>query len=258
VAGILLAACTPSAIVIRHDIPDTKYQIAMEELPALAFLPDEGHGTLISKRWVLTAANAAVWRPIREITLNEVSRPVAKVIVHPGYKAAPKELQSGDASPLMKFMANSDDIALIELEHAVDDVRPVAIYRVPDEEGQIAEIVGSGATGNGLVGQYPHSPHRGELRRAYGRIISADERWLGLRFDAPPDAIALEGMPADGDSGAPVLINVHGAWQLAGVVSRKFATGQLSEFRCCVYGQITYQVRVSRYAKWIHSIIANN
>ena len=253
----MLVVCTSSAIVIRHDIPDTKYQISPEEFPALAFPPGEGQGTLIAKRWVVTAAHAAVWRPIREITLNGLSRPVARVIVHPGYKPAPRDLQSGDAAPLMKLMANSDDIALIELVHPVDDVKPVAFYRGSGEQGQIAAIIGRGATGNGVVGQYPHSPHRGELRRAYSRIISADERWLGLRFDAPPDALALEGTPADGDSGAPVLIHVRDTWQLAGVVSRKFAKGELSAFRCCVYGQITYQVRVSKYASWIDDNIAD-
>jgi hypothetical protein len=40
---------------------------------------------------------------------------------------------------------------------------------------------------------------------------------------------------------------------LAGLVSHKFASGDLSKFRCCVYGQITYQVRVSHYADWIRS-----
>ena len=255
---VLLAACGCAAIVIRHDLPDARYQVSPAEFPAVAFLPGEGHGTLIAKRWVLTAAHAITWRPMREITLNGVSLAVAKVIVHPGYKAAPKEMQSGDAAPLMRFMAASDDIALIQLQRPVDTITPIAIYRGSDEVGQIAKIVGRGATGNGVVGQYSHSPHSGALRRAYSRIISADERWLGLRFDAPPNTVDLEGMPADGDSGAPVLIQVGGTWQLAGVASRKYAIGKLSEFRCCTYGQITYQVRVSRYAAWIDNTIGTD
>lgn len=256
--AILLACGVCEAIVIRHDIPDSKYRVTAGEFPALVFLPGEGHGMLISKQWVVTAAHAAVWRPIHEVVLNGVSHPVAKVIVHPGYKPAPKELKSGDAEQLMKFMAASDDIALIKLKQPVNDVTPAQIYRGTDEEGQIVEIVGRGATGNGVVGQYPHSPHRGELRRAYSRVISADERWLGLRFDAPPAAVALEGTPADGDSGGPIFIQVGGSRQLAGLVSRKLVTGKLSEFRCCLYGQTTYQVRISHYATWIESTVANN
>jgi len=116
-------------------------------------------------------------------------------------------------------------------------------------------MIGRGATGNGLVGQYPNSPHHDELRRAYERVISADGRWLGLRFDAPPRALPLEGTPADGDSGGPVLIKKSGTWKLAGLVSRKYAPGKLSAFRYSRYGQITFQVRLSHYASWIDSII---
>jgi Trypsin len=258
VAGIVLASYASNAIVIRHDIPDAEYRVNAADYPMLAYLPGEGHGILISKQWVVTAAHAVLWRPVHELTFNGVSRSVSKVIVHPGYKAAPEELKSGDAAPLMNFMASSDDVALIKLEHPVTDITPAQIYRGMEEEGQIVKIVGRGATGNGLVGEYPHSPHRGELRRAFSRVISADERWLGLRFVAPPKAVALEGMPADGDSGAPVFLEINGSWQLAGIVSRKLTTGKLSGFSCCRYGQITYQLRISRYATWIDSTIAKN
>ena len=115
----------------------------------------------------MTAAHAAVWRPVHQVTLNGVSRPVVKVIVHPGYKPVPQELKSGDAAPLMQFMASSDDIALIKLEYPENDIKPVYMYRCEGEKGQIVQFVGRGATGNGLVGEYPHSPHRGELRRAF-------------------------------------------------------------------------------------------
>jgi hypothetical protein len=120
-----------------------------------------------------------VWRPIREIVLNGTPRRVSKVIIQPGYKAIPKELESGGAGPLMEVevMGARDDVALIELELPANDVKPAAIYRDSDELAKIAEIVGPGATGNGLVGEFPHSPHAGELRRAYSRIISATEYW---------------------------------------------------------------------------------
>ena len=256
--GILLASGVCHAVVIRHDVSDSKYRVNAADYPMLAFLPEEGHGVLISKKWVVTAAHAVLWRPVHALTLNGISRSVSKVIVHPGYHGAPEELKSGDAAPLMKFMGSSDDVALIKLEHPVDDIAPAHLYRGAAEEGQMAKIVGSGATGNGLVGEYPRSPHRGELRQAFSRIISVDERWLGLKFVAPPNAAALEGMPADGDSGAPVFLEVSGSWELAGIASRKLATGKVSEFTCCKYGQLTYQVRISRYAVWIDSTIADN
>lgn len=258
IGSILLASSVSYSIVIRHDVADAKYRISNTDFPALALLPLEGHGILISNQWVVTAAHAVEWRPVHEVTINGIPRTVAKVIVHPGYKPAPKELKRGDAAPLMMFMASVDDIALIKLDRSVDDVSPVQLYRGAGEVGQTAEMIGSGATGNGLVGQYRNSPHRGELRHAYSRVIRADDRWLGLRFDSPSDALGLEGMPADGDSGAPILLNVDGVGQLAGLASRKYARGELSRFRCCLYGQITYQVRISRYADWIDGIVGKN
>jgi hypothetical protein len=86
-------------------------------------------------------------------------------------------------------------------------------------------------------------------------VMGADERWLTLRFDAPPKALPHEGMPADGDSGAPVLMRLQGTWALVGLVLHKSASGELKTFRCCLYGQITYQVRISRYVGWIDAVI---
>jgi hypothetical protein len=251
-----LSLSSSEAIVVRHDVPDAKYQASDEQFPQIAYLPEEGQGVLIADQWVVTAAHAVQWRPVKEVILHGIVRPVVEVIVHPGCKKPPKQLQSGDAAPLMAFQTTSNDIALIKLRHPVKDVRPMPIYRGSDEKGKTAEILGKGATGNGLTGEYPGSPHRGQLRRAYSRVIGTDARWLMLKFEAPPEALPLEGMPADGDSGGPVIIGANDTMQLAGLVSWKYATGNLSQFRCCRYGQITYQVRVSRYTDWIDQTIA--
>jgi hypothetical protein len=45
----------------------------------------------------------------------------------PATKEAPKDLESGDAVPLMAFKASADDIALIKLDHAVNDVVPTPL-----------------------------------------------------------------------------------------------------------------------------------
>ena len=252
----LLMQSQVGAIVIRHDVSDSEYRVSSAEFPEIAYLPGEGHGVLIATNWVLTVAHATTWRPIHELTINGIPRAVKEVIVHRGYKKPPKELQSGDAAPLIEFLASSDDVALIKLQQPVTDVTPVKIYKGSSESGQVVEVIGAGATGNGLVGQYPGSPHRGELHRAQARVTGTSERWLELRFDAPPKALPRQGMPADGDSGAPVLLKMQGRRELAGLVSHKFASGELSKFRCCVYGQITYQVRVSRYADWIEGVVS--
>jgi Trypsin len=161
---VLGLICLPTlAIVVRHDVADAKCRVSDSVFPPLVELPGEGQGVLISSQWVVTAAHAVTWRPIHEVTINGISRPVAEVIVHPGYKPAPKKMESGEAEPLMAFKAAADDIALIRLENPVSDVAPARLYRGDNEVGKVAEILGRGATDNGLVGEYPNSPHRGDL-----------------------------------------------------------------------------------------------
>jgi Trypsin len=258
ILGLSLCPQLGRAILIRDDVPDSKYLVKPSEFPALADLPDEGHGVLIADRWVVTAAHAVTGRPIPEASVNGNTYAVAKLIVNPGYKKAPSELEKGDAAPLMAFMSESDDIALIELTNVVKGVMPAPMYRRSDEAGKIAEIFGRGATGNGLVGKLPNSPHRGELRRAYSRVTSADGRWITLTFETAPRALPLEGSPTDGDSGGAVLIEVDHVWELAGLVSHKFSSGKVSTFQFGRYGQITYQTRISHYVSWIETTMRAN
>lgn len=197
----------------------------------------------------MTAAHIAAEHPQAAI-INGVSRSIAEVIIHPDYKVA-ANMQSGDADALMAVMDKSADVALIKLAQPVHGVAPFGLYMDTDEAGRTAAILGRGATGNGIVGEYPNSPHDGKLRLAYSSIISADDRWLRLRFAPPPQALPLEGMPGTGDSGGPIMIEVGGRWVVAGLVSHKFASGEIRTFKCCHYGQISYQSRTSYYLPWI-------
>ena len=247
----LLVVGFAKAVVIRHDVADANYLVSAQRFPAFVKLPGEGQGMLIAPQWVVTAAHVATGRSIHEVTIKGVERPVQSVIIHPGYRVAPETLQAGSAAPLMAFMDKSADIALIHLVRPVTDVAPISVYRGSAEANQQAAILGRGATGNGIVGEYPNSPHVGSLRLAYSRVLSASGPWLRLRFDAPPQALPLEGMPADGDSGGPIMLKRGNKWELAGLVSHKFAGGELRDFKCCRYGQITYQSRLSYYLPWI-------
>jgi len=251
---LILVVIPAPAIVIRHDVPDADYLVGEDEFPALVDLPGEGHAVLIGKRWAVTAAHATQWRPIKQVTVNDKPRAVLAVVIHPGYQKAPEELESGDAAPLMAFRQAHDDLALIRLVEPVEDVESAALYRASDEKGKLVKIYGKGATGNGLSGQQRGTPHHGKLRRAYNLVISAEGRWLTFSFDSA--AHPFEGIPGDGDSGGPVLIEDHGSWKLAGLTSWKFASGDLSRFRPGFYGQISYQVRISHYVDWIDGVMA--
>lgn len=257
-----------SAVVIRSDVEDARYQIPASAFPALADMPGEGHGVLIAPQWVVTAAHAAPMQGMEaNVTIGGVARRVERVILHPDYTKLPdaivkKALESGNASEIHAFLATSDDIALIRLAVPVADVAPVPLYRGSGEVGRTVWILGKGATGNGIEGQPLHGSHRTTLRRASNAITGAGDRYLWYRFDPPAVALPFEGMLGSGDSGGPVLIEDNGTTQLAGLASWiRGAPGQGADpERALVgglYGQVVYNVRISRYIGWIEGVIAS-
>ncbi len=249
--GIVVSAVSARAVIIRHDVPDEKYRVDAKAFPQLADLPGVGEGVLISPVWVVTVARAVAGKDVQEVTINGVPRAVARVVIHPGYKPVHPELEQGDAAPLLVYESDLDDIALLQLKEPVTDVLPVSLYRGNTEQSEVAEIFGKGQTGDGVTGEAAGSPRRGELRRAYTRVEDAEGRWITLEFHSKHAAQALEGMPGDGDEGAPVLIKSHGEWALAGLVSRKVAGRDVSTYMYFHYGNESYATRISHYAAWI-------
>lgn len=225
-------------------------------------MPGEGHGVLIAPQWVITAAHTIPGHSeLKQVVINEASRDVERVVIHPGYKTLPQELidqamASGEAMLIVVFLASSDDIALVKLTQPMTDVAPVAIYKDSNEPGQIVKIVGKGAKGTGATGHDPRGPNRTELRRALNEITSAHDRWLCYVFDKPPSALPLEGTFGNGDSGGPALIQVDGQWLLAGMASWKVAQGDVRTARPGLYGQTSCNVRLSHYIEWIESVIS--
>ncbi|WP_226646283.1 S1 family peptidase [Microbulbifer variabilis] len=261
----LVLAPSVTGIVIRDDVTDSKYRIDASEFPALVDLPGEGHGVLITPKWIVTAAHAITWQHcIEEVVINGTPREIEKLVIHPGYKKIPQRmtdeaLETGDASKIEAFLITSDDIALIKLSQPVADANPVGIYRENDEQGKIVKLIGKGATGTADLGHDPKGPNRTELRRAFNIISSTQSRWLGYEFDQAPDALPLEGMSTNGDSGGPVLIEIDDQWLLAGLTSWKHAEDvDIRTFRPGTYGQTSYSIRLSHYADWIDKMISKD
>jgi hypothetical protein len=268
------------AIVRRHDVDDARYRVSQASIPALADLPHEGHGELIAPSWVVTAAHAVSDMQShpeeRYVTINHKRRAVARIIVHPDYPAAASawtemfkpllsRQQPFDAIAWKKqydaAMSRMHDIALIELKAPVRDVSPMPYYSGSAETGQRAEIFGEGATGTDVTGAPDNAPHRGLLRRAENRIVSADGPWLRYVFDCGAEALPLEGVIGSGDSGGPVLIKVKGQWTLAGITHgldgslrdvQALEAGKFSQGLC---GQTFASARLSYFADWIASNI---
>jgi hypothetical protein len=271
--ALLAVPFMASAVIIRSDVKDARYRIPASVFPALVDMPGEGHGVLIAPRWVVTAAHAA---PMQmqgmedQVSIGGVARKVKRVITYPGYKRVPDELikealASGAFSKVHAFLASSNDIALIELASPVTDVTPVSLYRGNKEVGVTVQLVGKGATGNGTVGQDPHSSHRTVLRRAFNVIAGADARYVWYRFDPPPSALPLEGITGSGDSGGPLLIGDGSSRQLVGLASwskyppdhpflKEYAQGR--PFKEGLYGEIVYAVRISSYIQWLEGVMS--
>lgn len=259
--ALFAVSSTASAIIIRHDVEDEKYQVPASTLSAFADFPGEGHGALISPQWVVTAAHVVCMQDVQEIIINGLSRKVESVVVHSGHKMPPEALvkealASGDGSKLRAFLASSDDIALIKLKATVTDVKPISLYRGSNEIGRTVQLIGKGATGNGKEGVKPHSPHRTTLRRAFNVISSVDARWISYTFDSPKSAVPLEGVAGNGDSGGPLLIREEQQWQLAGLVSWDSSERDLRTYRGPYYGDGGNNVRISHYIEWIESTIS--
>lgn len=258
---LLVGTSVANAVVIRDDVPDLRYRMAESEFPALADLPFEGHGVLIDRRWVLTAAHAVTWQPkVDVVVVGGTPRAVARVVVHPGYRKLPQAvidaaMKSDDSGPITRFLASSDDIALLELAEPVRDVAPVRIYRGP-ALGKVARIMGRGATGTGSDGHPPHGPNRTDLRQGDNRIDTSKGRWIGYTFDPPPTALPLEASAGNGDSGGPILIAVDSEWQVAGITSWKRAEGSIASFCPGSYGQANVGLRLAHYVEWIMKTMA--
>lgn len=257
----LTTSLPAAAVVVRHDVDDAKYRVAPAEFAALADMPHEAHGVLIAPQWVITAAHT-ISHHTAEVTIAGVPRKVARIVIHPGYKALPAALvdeamKTGDASKAMAFHLANNDIALIKLAAPVTGVEPASLYRANDELlGMRAKIIGKGATGNGAAGQSADGCNRTELRRAFTTITVADQRWLAYAFNPPATAQPLEGASGNGDSGSPVLIEQNGRWLVAGLAAWKYVPGDARQFRPGFYGQVGYNVRLSHYLGWIDGVVS--
>ncbi|GAE52152.1 hypothetical protein XPR_0020, partial [Xanthomonas arboricola pv. pruni MAFF 301420] len=92
------------------------------------------------------------------------------------------------------------------------------------------------------------------MRRAYNAITGANDRYLWYRFDPPAQGLPLEGVLGGGDSGGPLVVQAQGAWRLIGLGSWITAVPEHA-LEAGFYGQLVYNVRISRYVTWIDDVM---
>jgi hypothetical protein len=222
-----LAVPLSLGVILRHDRPDTDCLADERDWPAImTFFGGDGAGTLIADRWLLTAAHTARSIPVHHrVAVGGRPRRVVGAVLHP----------------------DGDDLAVVELDRPVDGVDPLALHERADEAGAEALLLGRGDFGNGRDGVLGAD---GRLRCVTNRIDGADERWLRLRFDPPPDCTALEGVGGEGDSGGPALLRNGDRLTVAGVSSWQDHDGPLG-----TYGCVEHYARVCTRVGWIRSAI---
>lgn len=210
-------------------------------------------GTLISDRWVLTAAhNVATSMDDVTFTVGGNTYEAEKWYIHRGYD-------------VMTTIGDGHDIALVKLGSKVNGVRPAPYTRQPKVVGKKVTIVGFGATGTGDTGaMLPLGTKRAgdnlidgyHDRQTYGkRIITYD-----FDPDNPSDygvnptsrrddfALPLEYSAAGGDSGGGVFRGKN----LVGVTAWNEAPdifGNGGEFF-----STTGSTSVAAHLKWIKTV----
>jgi hypothetical protein len=241
------------AIIRRDDVDDARYLALGEKyrgvLVALA-IPAQidgapmlysGMGTLVGKEWVVTAAHAAsaLLKPGTEeilggthfVFLRGRGYRITHIYLHPDWKAE----------------ESANDIALIHLEHEVNEPSPACIYKKADEEGKIVTLVGQGLPGTGASGA---GKADGALRAATVRVGTANGKALTWIFHKPTDrsVTPMEGISGPGDSGGPALFEVKGQLCIVGVSSTQAFDADVGDGR---YGVKETYTRISEFSDWI-------
>jgi len=236
----LLTTLSAQGIVIRHDVADEKYATTMAEFPPLATLYSIGvHGTLIDPQWVVTAGHAVFcMEPGDKIRVGHHWAEIESRYVHANYEL--------DAE---------NDIALLKLTKPMLAVQPAKLYRQFNEKNQDIWFVGSGGTGNGNVGQnVTYKENNGMLRKAQNKIEKTSKREIYFTFDEGDNALPLEGVSGNADSGGPAYKLINNDYYLFGISSRADSLFKdVGE-----YGVSEVYSRVSYHARWLDKIIAND
>lgn len=280
----LLAFLTGFSGIIRHDVPETSYRNlarqAQFECVGQVYKDNQALGScvFIGDRYLLSAAHVFIETDTRPDTIKtdqytRISYTTSNqrlalasrfIVVINGQKMSIKNLQIHPYY-LNPLTLGSCDLALIELEEPLTQVKPARLNTFYNELN--AQVVGVGYGVSGIAdkpeGVAPHETKiAGEniIDTIGGMHYNGHETLLIGDFDHPTRKDCnktgkatpqpLEYICAGGDSGGGLFREVDGKWQLIGICSgTSIDVNQL--LKSGYYGQIMRWTRVSVFKEWI-------
>ncbi|MDO6641028.1 trypsin-like serine protease [Shewanella sp. 5_MG-2023] len=240
----LVISLNAHAIVIRHDVPDQKYQdAAKSDNSTVTFYGIyqgeeivEGTGALIARDWVVTAAHVAKYlKKDGKVLFKNSQHKIEQVVSH----------------PLWEDKKFPNDIALVKLTKPIESATIASLYTSSNEIGKTATFIGRGDHGNGLTGV---TGADGKIRLAKNQVDSAEDQWIRFIFEQGDTALPLEGISGPGDSGGPAYVNLDGQLYIIGVSS--WQNAEPTEWREARYGVIENYSRISHFKEWIKKTVA--
>ena len=217
-----------------------------------------GSGVLIAGQWILTAAHllrynngaGTIYNPTSvTYVLNGTTYNAEEFFTHPDYQ---------------DNTTGGFDLGLIHLSTPITGVTPAQLYTGSSELNATGTIVGYGWGGigsDGAANTFDYgaqaSQYQYNVKRAGQNVINqtsyfGNSNYLGVNFDNPSggNALPLEYLPAEGDSGGGLFINNAGVQQLAGIVA--FGSPDAT----AKYGNQAFFTRVSQLTAWIDDQIS--
>ena len=138
-----LTSVASHAIIVRHDIQSTNYEIRNIDYPAVFFLERQGSrkicvATVIHQRWALTAAHCT-----EQTMVGETVSADRRFGVMVGGK--PREIDLVIKHPLYDQTSATDvDLALLRFREPSSTPRPVNLQTEPTEMDAIVTLLGWG------------------------------------------------------------------------------------------------------------------
>lgn len=222
------------------DIEDHPYQVRLEMYDSNVELIGSCGGTILTDRWVLTAAHCL---DDPNVFLVAVEYGVTLVPASENFVWA----TSMQTHPSWDRATFTNDIALLSLANSPLDMSKVGTLPLYDFDslavGTPAYITGWGCTYTGCEADTPAHLQGVEVQ------ISSCANWDNVTV-IPATQVCAEGNAFEnscsGDSGGPLVTNVDGILYVTGVVSY----GN-SQFGCAVEDWPSVYTRVSEYVDWI-------